>query len=128
VETVAQERPPGFLAAFLAASGAHVLALILVGVAAVPLSLVGSTAIVLSPEPSAGFRLLLPWIVLLAAEPFLAASIAKGGLSLFDAGRVTYVRALAAMILALVVTAAAARVLPGGAARTRLGRAGASLL
>jgi hypothetical protein len=121
VETVARERPPGFLAACVAASGAHVLALILVGVAAVPLSLVTSTAVVFSPDPSAGARLLLPWLVLLAAEPFLAAWIAKGGLALFDAGNVTYPRALGAMVLALVVTAASALVLPGEAALPVLG-------
>ena len=121
MHTVAQERPPGFLAACLAASAAHVLALILVGVVAVPLSLVTSSALVFSPNPSAGAALLLPWLVVLAAQPFLAAWIAKRGLALLDAGRVTYVRALAAMVLGLVVTALAALVLPGEAALPVLG-------
>ena len=123
VGTFAQERPPGFLAAFLAASGAHVLALILVGVVAVPLALVTSSAIVLTPDPAGGLRLLLPWLLVLAVEPFLAAWIAKGGLALFDAGTVTYARALGAMALALVLTAASAFVLPGEAALPVLGYA-----
>ena len=121
--THAQERPPGFLAAFLAASGAHVLALILVGVASVPLALATSSAIVFASEPSGRLPLLLPWLLVLGFEPFLAAWIAKGGLAVFDAGTVTYARALGAMALAVVVTVASALVLPGDAALPVLGYA-----
>jgi hypothetical protein len=124
VNTFAQERPPGFVAACLAASSAHVLAFILVGVVTVPLSLLTWSAVVLSAEPSGlDFGLLLPWLLVFALEPFLAAWIAQRGLALFDAGKVTYARAWSAMVLALVVTAVSALVLPAEAALPVLGYA-----
>ena len=122
--TLAPQRPPGFLAACLAAAGAHVLASLVVGLAMVPLSVVTWTGFVFSGDPSgATLRLLLPWLLLLAAQPFLAAWIVQRSLELFDAGTVTYARSCAAMIVGLVVTVLAAGALPPGAAVPVLGHA-----
>lgn len=129
MSTVAPQRPPGFLAACLAAAGAHVLASLLVGLALVPLSLVTWTSLVFSSDPSgATLRLLLPWLLLLLAQPFLAAWIVQGSLGFFDAGTVTYARSCAAMIVGLVVTVFAAAALPPGAAVPVLGYAWAGAL
>lgn len=116
MSTVAPQRPPGFLAACLAAAGAHVLASLLIGLALVPLSLVTWTSLVFSGDPSgASLRLFLPWLLVLAAQPFVAAWIVRHGLELFDAGDVTYARACAAMLLGVLVTVLAAVSLPGAA-------------
>lgn len=117
MNTVADERPPTFIAACLAASGGHVLASLMVGVVMIPLTLVTWTGIVFSGDPSAAsLRLLLPWLLVLAAQPFVSAWIAQRLLGLFDAGRVTYARACCAMLLGFVVTVFSAVVLPGEAA------------
>jgi hypothetical protein len=117
VNTVADERPPTFIAACLAASGGHVLASLLVGVVMIPLTLVTWTGIVFSGDPSAAsLRLLLPWLLVLAAQPLVAAWIAQRLLGLFDAGRVTYGRACCAMLLGFVATVFSAFVLPAEAA------------
>ena len=124
VGIVAYERPPSFLAACLAASGGHVLASLLVGVVLVPFALVTWSGLALSGDPSTiGFRILLPSLLVLAAQPFVAAWIAQQGLSLFDAGKVTYPRACGAMALGLVVTVLSAVVLPAEAAVPVLGYA-----
>jgi hypothetical protein len=129
MSTVVPERPPGFLAACLAAAGAHVLASLLVGLAMVPLSVVTWTGLAFSGDPSgATLRLLLPWLLLLAAQPFLAAWIVRQSLHLFDAGDVTYTRACAAMVVGLVVTVLAAVALPPEAAVPVLGHAWAGAL
>lgn len=126
---MASQRPPGFLVACLAAAGAHVLASLLVGLAMVPLSIVTWTGLVFSGDPSgATLRLLLPWLLLLATQPFLAAWIVQRSLELFDAGGVTYARSCAAMVLGLVVTVLAAPALPAGATVPVLGHAWAGAL
>jgi hypothetical protein len=122
VGIVAYERPPSFLAACLAALGGHVLASFLVGLVLVPFALVTWSGLALSGDrPTA--RILLPWLLVLAAHPFVAAWIAKQGLSLLDAGNVTYLRACGAMALGLLVTALSASVLPAEAAVPVLGYA-----
>jgi hypothetical protein len=124
VGIVAYERPPTFLAACLAAMGGHVLASFFVGLVLVPFALVTWSGLALSGDrPTASLRILLPWLLVLAAHPFLAAWIAKQGLSLLDAGNVTYARACGAMALGLVVTALSAFVLPAEAAVPVLGYA-----
>jgi hypothetical protein len=124
VGIVAYERPPSFLAACLAAMGGHVLASFLVGLVLVPFALVTWSGLALSGDrPAASLRILLPWLLVLAAHPFLAAWIAKQGLSLLDAGNVTYPRACGAMALGLVVTTLSAFVLPAEAAVPILGYA-----
>lgn len=124
VGIVAYERPPSFLAACVAASGGHVLASFLVGLVLVPFALVTWTGLALSGDsPAASFRILLPSLLLLAAQPFIAAWIAQQGLSLFGAGNVTYPRACGAMALGLVVTILSAFVLPADAALPVLGYA-----
>ena len=121
---VAYERPPSFLAACLAAMGGHVLASFLVGLVLVPFALVTWSGLALSGDrPAASLRILLPWLLVLAAHPFLAAWIAKQGLSLLDAGNVTYPRACGAMALGLVVTAFSSFVLPAEAAVPVIGYA-----
>lgn len=129
MNTVASQRPPGFVAACLAAAGGHVLASLLVGLAAVPLSVVTWTGLVFSSDPSdATLRLLLPWLLLLAAQPFVAAWIVRHGLELFDSGSVTYARACGAMLVGLVVTVLAAVALPAETAVPVLGHAWAGAL
>jgi hypothetical protein len=124
VGIVAYERPPSFLAACLAAMGGHVLASFLVGLVLVPFALVTWSGLALSGDrPAASLRILLPWLLVLAAHPLIAALIAKQGLSLLDAGNVTYLRACGAMALGLVVTALSAFVLPAEAAIPVLGYA-----
>jgi hypothetical protein len=121
---LAYDRPPTFLAACLAASGGHVLASFLVGLVLVPFALVTWSGLALSGDSSTiGFRILLPSLLVLAAHPLLAALIAKQGLSLLDAGSVTYPRACGAMALGLVVTIFSASVLPAEAAFPVLGYA-----
>jgi hypothetical protein len=121
---VAYERPPSFLAACLAAMGGHVLASFLVGLVLVPFALVTWSGLALSGDrPTASLRLLLPWLLVLAAHPLVAAWIAQQGLSLLDAGNVTYPRACGAMALGLVVTILSALVLPAEAAVPVLGYA-----
>jgi hypothetical protein len=129
VDVVAFERPPSFAAACLAAASGHVLASFLVGLLMVPLALAASSAIVFSGDPSrVGLRLVLPWVVVLAAQPFLAAWIARRGLDLFDAGAVTYARAFGAMALGLVVTTLSSLVVPAEAALPVLGHAWTGVL
>ena len=124
VSTVAFQRPPGFVAACLAAAGGHVLSSLLVGLAMVPLSVVTWTSLVLSGDPSgATLRLLVPWLLLLATQPFVAAWIVRRGLELFDAGSVTYARSCGAMFLGVGVTVLAAVALPAEAAVPVLGYA-----
>jgi hypothetical protein len=119
---VAYERPPSFLAACLAAMGGHVLASFLVGLVLVPFALVTWSGLALSGDrPTASLRILLPWLLVLAAHPLVAAWIAKQGLSLLDAGDVSYARACGAMALGLVVTAFFAFVLPAEGAVPVLG-------
>jgi hypothetical protein len=127
VKTVAHERPPSLVAACLASAGGLVLASFLVGLVMAPLALVTWTAVAFSGDPSTA-RVLLPWLLLLAIQPFVSAWIAQQGLDLFDAGRVTYARASAAMLLAFVVSAVSALALPGGAALPVLGYAWAGAL
>lgn len=115
--TVVYERPPSFVAAFLAAAGGHVLASFCIGLVMVPLALGTWIGIVFSGDPSTvGFRLVLVWLLVLALQPLVAAWIAQQGLQVFDAGRVTYTRACCAMLLGLVVTAFSALALPSEAA------------
>jgi hypothetical protein len=129
VETVAYERPPSFVAACLAAAGGHLAASFLVGLAMVPLALVTWTGVVFSGgPPTSGLRLLLPWLLVLAVQPFLGAWIAQHGLELFDAGSVTYARACAAMLLGVLVTAFAAVALPAEAGLPVLGHTWAGAL
>ncbi len=129
MNTVASQRPPGFVAACLAAAGGHVLASLLVGLATVPLSVVTWTGIVFSGDPSdATLPLLVPWLLVLAAQPFVAAWIAQHGLELFDAGTVTYTRACGAMLVGLAVAVLAAVALPAEAAVPVLGHAWAGAL
>jgi hypothetical protein len=117
METVAHRRPPGFVAACVAAACANLAASWLFGLIALPLALATSTAVAFSDDRSTdAFRILLPWLLLVAAQPFVAAWIAQRGLALFDAGRVTYARACGAMLLGLVVTIGAAFTLPADAA------------
>jgi hypothetical protein len=124
VSTFASQRPPTFVAACLAAAGAHVLATLLVSLVMVPLTVVTWTAIVFSGDPSdATLRLVLPWLLVLALQPLAAAWIAQRGLDLFDAGSVTYARACSAMILGLVVTVSSAVALPAETALPVLGYA-----
>jgi hypothetical protein len=124
VGILAYERPPSFIAACLAASGGHILATLLLSLVLVPLALVTWTGMALSGDPSkVGARILLPWLLVLAAHPLVAALIAQQGLSLFGAGNVTYLRACGAMTLGLVVTALSAFVLPAEAAVPLLGYA-----
>jgi hypothetical protein len=121
---MAFERPPSFVAACLAAAGGHVLASFLVGLVVVPLALATWSGIVFSGDPStASVRLVLPWLLVLAAQPFVTAWIAQRGLDLFDAGRVTYARALGAMALGLVVTTLSSLGIPAEAALPVLGHA-----
>ncbi len=121
---MAFERPPSFVAACLAAAGGHTLASLLIGLVMVPLALATWSGIVFSGGASnAGFGLVLPWILVLAAQPFVAAWIARRGLDLFDAGKVTYARALGAMALGLVVTTVSSLVVPAEAALPVLGHA-----
>ena len=121
---MAFERPPSFVAACLAAAGGHILASFLVGLVMVPLALAAWSGIVFSGDPSAAsLGLVLPWVLVLAAQPFVAAWIARRGLDLCDAGNVTYARALGAMALGLVVTALAGFVVPVEAALPVLGHA-----
>lgn len=129
METVAHERPPGFVAACLAAACAHLAASFLVGLVALPFALATSAAVVFSGERSTdGFRVLLPWLLLLAVHAFAAAWMAQRGLALFDAGSVTYARACGAMLLGLAVTAGSALALPAEAAVPLLGYAWAGVL
>lgn len=124
VSTVASQRQPGFVAACLAAAGGHVLASLLVGLAIVPLSVVTWTSLVLSGDPSgATLRLLVPWLLVLATQPFVAAWIVRRGLELFDAGSVTYARSCGAMFVGVLVTVLAAVALPVEAAVPVLGYA-----
>jgi hypothetical protein len=117
VETVAHERRPGFVAACVAAACANLAAWWLFGLIALPLALATSTAVAFSADrPADAFRIILPWLLLVAAQPFVAAWIAQSGLAFFDAGRVTYARACGAMLLGLVVTIGAAFTLPAEAA------------
>ena len=121
---MAYERPPSFLAACLAAAGGHVLASFLVGLVLVPFALVTWSGLALSGDrPTASLRILLPWLLVLAAHPLVAAWIAKQGLSILDAGTVTYARACGAMAVGLVVTALSAVTLPAEAAVPVLGYA-----
>lgn len=121
---LAYDRPPTFLAACLAASGGHVLASFLVGLVLVPFALVTWSGLALSGDSStASFRILLPSLLVLAAQPLVAAWIAQQGLSLFEAGNVTYLRACGAMAVGLVVTILSASVLPAEAAFPVLGYA-----
>ena len=118
------DRPPSFIAAWLAASGGHVLASFLIGLALVPFALVTWSGLALSGDPSTPtFRLLLPWLLLLLSQPFIAAWIAQRGLALFDAGKVTYPRACGAMVLGLGVSMLSAFLLPAEAALPVLGYA-----
>jgi hypothetical protein len=120
----AYEPPPSLPAAFLAAAGGHVLASLLIGVALLPLSVVAWSGLVLSGDSStAGFRLLLAFLIVLAAQPFVAAWIAQQALALFDAGKVTYLRACGAMAVGLVVSTLSAFALPAAAALPVLGYA-----
>ena len=129
MSTYVPERPPGFLAACLAAAGAHPRAALRRRLAQVARSGGARTGLVFSGDPSgATLRLLLPWLLLLAAQPFLAAWIVRQSLQLFDAGDVTYARACAAMVVGLVVTVLAAAALPAGAAVPVLGYAWAGAL
>ena len=123
MSTVASQRPPGFVVAWLAATGGHVLASLLVGLALVPVSLVTWTSLVLGDPSDATLRLLLPCLVVLAAQPFLAAWIVRRGLELFDAGSVTYARSCGAMFAGLGITVVATFVLPAEAALPVLGYA-----
>jgi hypothetical protein len=124
VSTVASQRQPGFIAACLAAAGGHVLASLLVGLAIVPLSVVTWTSLVLSGDPSgATLRVLVPWLLVLATQPFVAAWIVRRGLELFDAGSVTYARSCGAMFVGVLVTVLAAVALPVEAAVPVLGYA-----
>ena len=114
--------PPSFLAACVAASAGHIVASFVIGLVMLPLALATSSAVALSPNPSPpDVRLLLSWLIVLATQPFIAAWLAKRGLELFDAGTVTYLRALGGMILLLVVTMVSALVLPAEAALPLLG-------
>jgi hypothetical protein len=120
----AHKWPPSFLAACLVAAGGHVLASLVLGLVLVPLSVVTWSGLALSADPeTAGFRLLLPFLLVLAAQPFIAAWIARHLLSLFDAGKVTYWRACGAMVVGLVVSMLSAFVLPDAAAVPVLGYA-----
>jgi hypothetical protein len=122
VDPVQYKGPPSFLAACLAAAGGHVVASFVIGVVMVPLALATSSAVALAPSPSPpNLRLLLSWLIVLATQPFIAAWLAQRGLDLFDAGTVTYLRALGGMILLLVVTTGSALVLPAEAALPLLG-------
>lgn len=123
VSTFASQRPPTFVAACLAAAGAHVLATLLVSLVMVPLTVVTWTAIVLGDPSDATLRLVLPWLLILALQPLAAAWIAQRGLDLFDAGSVTYARACSAMLLGLVVTVSSAVALPAETALPVLGYA-----
>jgi hypothetical protein len=124
VGIVAYKRPPSFVAAYVAASGGHVLASFFVGLVFIPFALVTWSGLALSRDPStASFGLLLASLLVLAAQPFVAAWIAQQGLSLFNAGNVTYARACGAMALGLVVTILSALVLPAEAAFPGLGYA-----
>ena len=90
METVAHRRPPGFVAACVAAACANFAASWLFGLIALPLALATSTAVAFSGDrPTDAFRILVPWLLLVAAQPFVAAWIAQRGLAFFDAGRVT---------------------------------------
>jgi hypothetical protein len=121
---MAFERPPSFVAACLAAAGGHVLASFLVGLVMVPLVLAAWSGTVFSGHPSTvTLGLLLPWVLVLAAQPFVAAWIARRALDLFDAGNVMYARAFGAMALALVVTTLSGFVVPAEAALPLLGHA-----
>ena len=118
------DRPPGLVAAWLAASGGHLLASFLIGLASVPFALVTWSGLALSGDPSTpSLRLLLPWLLVLLSQPFIAAWIAQSALALLDAGKVTYRRACGAMVLALGVSVASAFVLPAEAALPVLGYA-----
>jgi hypothetical protein len=124
MDTVSFERPPSFVAACLAAAGGHVLASFLVGLVMVPLALATWSGIVLSGDrPTATLGVVLPWVLVLAAQPFVAAWIARRGLDLFDASAVTYARAFGAMALGLVVTTLSSLVVPAEAALPVLGHA-----
>jgi hypothetical protein len=124
VRIVASQRPPSFVAACLAAASGHVLASLLIGLAIVPLSVVTWTSLVLSGDPSgATLRLLVPWLLVLAAQPFVAAWIVRRGLELFDAGSVTYARSCGAMFVGVGITVLAAVALPAAAAVPVLGYA-----
>ena len=122
--STAYEGPPGFVAACLAASGAHIAASFLLAIVSVPLALATSNVIVFSGGgDEVDARVLLPWLLVFATQPFIAAWIAKLALELFGAGFVGYRRALGAMVLGLVVTLASAFVLPTVAALPVLGYA-----
>ena len=126
---MSDERPPSFVAACLAAAGGHVLASTAVGIVAVPFALVAWTGVALNPDPSrAALRLVAIWLCLLAAQLILAAGIARFCLQLFDAGAVSYLRALGAMLAGLVVSFLSALALPSGAALPLLGYAWTGVL
>jgi hypothetical protein len=124
VDPVAYARGPGFVAACLAASGGYVVASFLIGLVMVPLALVAWSVLAFAGDPSTvSVRLVLSWLLVLATQPFIAAWVTQRSLQLFDAGTVTYARALGAMMLGLVVTAASALVLPAEAALPLIGYA-----
>jgi hypothetical protein len=124
VATLAYERQPGFVACYAVALVGHLLGSLLVALALIPVALVMSTGVALSAEPSRPtLGLLLPWLLALAAQPLVAAWIACSILALFDAGRVTYLRASGAMALALLGSFFFALVLPDEAALPLVGYA-----
>jgi hypothetical protein len=112
---------PGFLMASAGAAVSSLLAWLIVAVIALPLAVATATGGVLSPGSGGIAVLSASALLVLLAQPLVAAGLLKVWVSALSDAHVGFGFAALAMFTALVVDVAAAHALPGGAAIPLLG-------
>jgi hypothetical protein len=118
----ARRRSPGFLTGVVAAGVASFLAWILVAILAIPLALAAATGSALgSPSGGSLAALSIAGLLLLLAQPLVAAGLLRVFVSAVADTRLGYGVAVLAMFASLIVTLIAAAALPAGAAAPALG-------
>jgi hypothetical protein len=117
-----RRRSPGFVTGVVAAVVASFLAWILVALLAIPLALAAATGAALgSPSGGSLAALSIAGLLLLLAQPLVAAGLLRVFVSAVANAQLGYGVAALAMFASLVVTLIAAAALPAGAAAPALG-------
>ena len=120
--------PPGFLLATAGAAVSSLLAWFVVAVIALPFAIAIETGTALSPGPGGMAALSASALLILIAQPLIAAGLLKLWLTALSDAHVGFGRAGLAMLAALVVNVAAANALPTAAAIPVLGLSWAGAL
>jgi hypothetical protein len=119
----AKSPTPGFLMTTAGAAVSSVLAWFIVAVFALPLALATATGAALSPGSGGIAVVSAAALLVLLAQPLVAAGLLKAWVSALSDAHVGFGLATLAMLAALVADVAAASALPAGAAIPVLGYA-----